>query len=68
MPVQDSTHRVGDRLVMVVTFDENGEEGCNVAARPGGALGAGAGAFEQPWQFGEDAGRVTASRRRLAGR
>ncbi len=61
--VEDAAHGVGDRLVVVVAVDQHGEDAGDVA----GALDAGAGALEQPRQFGEDGGRIALGGRRLAG-
>ena len=61
MAVQDATHRVRDRLIMIVAIDQHRE---NAGDGPGADPGAGT--FQQFWQFGEYGGPGLGGRR-LAG-
>ena len=62
-PSRDAAHRVGDRLVVVVAVDQHRED-----ARDRAGVGARAGAFEEPRQFGEHGRGIALGGRRLAGR
>ena len=63
MAIEDSAHRVGDRLVVVVALDQDGEDaGDGAFTRPG------AGALQEPRQLREHSRRITFGARRLAGR
>ena len=62
MAVEDRAGGVADRVLHVVALDEHGVEAGDAARRRG------AGALEQLGQQGEDARRVAARGRRLAGR
>jgi hypothetical protein len=61
MAVEDAAHGVGDRLVMVVAIDQNGEDAGDCAL-----LGAVTGPSEEPRQLGEHGRRAALGGWRLA--
>jgi hypothetical protein len=68
MPIEYAAHRVRDRFIVVAAFHQYGEQCRDLPRRAIGPHRPRPRALQQYRQFGEDARRVTARRRRFARR